>query len=176
MATRKRAASNLKQKSSTPKVQTPPAQARKAPAPIPSRKPPKSTPPLRQAPPQAQAAAEKTKPSAAARPPKAKPAAHGKAGAAAPSRHSAMQSGKAQPKPTQRARTGTPAPAGPAHPGTRDHRATPPHAGAMDDIPSAEHDEPETVAEVFPLEALDAAHRAYVALSRGLKVGTFGPG
>ncbi len=157
MATRKRAASNLKQKSSTPKVQTPPAQARKAPAPIPSRKPPKSTPPLRQAPPQAQAAAEKTKPSAAARPPKAKPAAHGKAGAAAPSRHSAMQSGKAQPKPTQRARTGTPAPAGPAHPGTRDHRATPPHAGAPDDIKSAGRGEPETVAEVFPLEALDAA-------------------
>ncbi len=27
-----------------------------------------------------------------------------------------------------------------------------------------------------PDEALDAAHRAYVALSRGLKVGTFGPG
>ena len=172
MATPKRASTTSKQHPATSKGKVPPTQVRKAPVPPPARKPPapaaagqkptttavSAGKPTATRPPAA--VTKQAKKPVAAKPAPAKPAAPVRAEPAVPAHKTGTPGdktkAKAQAKPPTRTRAGDREPAASARPDVPGPAGTNPSSAGPDGQPPAERDEPESLAEVFPLDALDA--------------------
>ena len=168
MATHKRASTTSKQKPSTSKGKVPPAQARKKPVLRPARKP--SAPAAAGQKPPATAVStgkptatrlpaavkKRAKPPAAAKPAPAKPAAPVRAEPAVPAHKTGTTVGKTQAKHPARAQAGDRKPTASTRPEAPGPTGAIPTSAGLDEQPPAKRDEQESLAEVFPLDALEA--------------------